>query len=362
MPACRLYYQQQNNIMEEIKLTKFSHGGGCGCKIAPDVLENILHTKLATFQTEKLLVGYGTKDDAAVYDLGNGTGVISTVDFFMPMVDDAFDFGRIAAANAISDVFAMGGKPIMATAVLGWPISKLPVEIAQKVIDGARTICNSANIPLAGGHSIDNLEPMFGLSVNGLIELKNLKKNSGAKKGDHLFLTKKLGVGTMATALKRGELKDEHKANMIRQLTSLNSIGEKAGCLSYVNAMTDVTGFGLLGHLTEMAEAANLSAEIDYQSIRVLEGLEEYTSRNIVPDSLYRNWKSHESKVDGIGAFSFFPLNDPQTNGGLLISVDKDHAADFSNFLKEQGYSDFSEPIGLFVEQTDKRIKIKNAK
>lgn len=347
--------------MEEIKLTKFSHGGGCGCKIAPDVLENILHTKLYTFETDKLIVGYGTKDDAAVYDLGNGSGVISTVDFFMPMVDDAFDFGRIAAANAISDVFAMGGKPIMATAVLGWPISKLPVEIAQKVIDGARTICNSANIPLAGGHSIDNLEPMFGLSVNGLIELKNLKKNSGAKKGDHLFLTKKLGVGTMATALKRGELKNQHKADMISQLTSLNSIGEKAGSLSYVNAMTDVTGFGLLGHLIEMAEAADLSAEIDFNSIKILEGLEEYTSKNIVPDSLYRNWKSHENKVEGIGAFSFYPLNDPQTNGGLLISVDKDHVDDFSNFLIASGYSDYSKPIGVFTKQKDKVIQILNS-
>lgn len=348
--------------MEDIQLTKYSHGGGCGCKIAPDVLEKILHTKLQSIPNEKLLVGYGTKDDAAVYDLGNDQGLISTVDFFMPMVDDAFDFGRIAAANAISDVYAMGGKPIMATAILGWPIEKLPLELAQKVIDGARTVCNEANIPLAGGHSIDNLEPMFGLSVNGLINLNNLKKNSGAKAGDHLFLTKKIGVGIFSSALKRGVLKSEHKASFIQQLTSLNSIGEKIGHLNYVNAMTDVTGFGLLGHLVEMAEAAGLHAEIDFSSIKTIEGLEEYTSKNIVPDNLYRNWNSHEGKVEGIGAFSFYPLNDPQTNGGLLISVDKEYSNAFSDFLSENGFAEFSKSIGVLKNKSEKLIRIINSR
>ncbi|MGZ4090630.1 MAG: selenide, water dikinase SelD [Bacteroidia bacterium] len=346
--------------MENIKLTKFSHGSGCGCKIAPDVLEKILKSDVKGITDPLLLVGNNTKDDAAVYDLGNGTALISTVDFFMPIVDDAFDFGRIASANAISDVYAMGGRPLLAIAVLGWPVDKLPVELAQRVIEGAKTICNTAGITLAGGHSIDSPEPMFGLSVNGIINIKNLKKNSGAKKGDLIYITKKIGVGILATALKRGVLNEDHKKIFIGQLTQLNSVGEKIGELGYVSAMTDITGFGLLGHLIEMAEGAGTSAEINYSSIPVISGIQEYTSKMIVPDNVYRNWNSYKDKVKDIGSESFFTLCDPQTNGGLMITVSSDHQKQFEVFLIENGLEEFARPIGKIIEKTGHTIEIKS--
>ena len=255
---------------EEVCLTQFSHGAGCGCKIAPSVLEKILHSNLPTFQPSnfpKLLVGYDTKDDAAVYDMGNGKAIISTTDFFMPIVDDAFDFGRIASANSISDVYAMGGKPLFAIAILGWPVEKIPAEVAGKVLDGARTICAEASIPLAGGHSIDSPEPIFGLAVTGEVEIKNIKKNSTAEKGNKLFLTKPIGVGMITTAHKRGLALKKDFSEAIKTMTKLNSIGYEFGKLDYVKAMTDVTGFGLLGHLIEMCEGSNLSAEIEYEKI-----------------------------------------------------------------------------------------------
>ena len=214
---------------DKVKLTQFSRGAGCGCKIAPKVLDEILKTNIAMPADSKLLVGNSSKDDAAVYDLGNGTALISTTDFFMPIVDDAFDFGRIASANAISDVYAMGGKPLLAVAILGWPVEKLPAELAQKVLDGSRKICEEAGIPLAGGHSIDSAEPIFGLAVTGLVDIKNLKKNNTAKPGDVLFITKPLGVGVLSTAQKRGLIKEEHVAVMISQMTQLNKIGEALG-------------------------------------------------------------------------------------------------------------------------------------
>ena len=249
-------------MTEKIKLTQYSRAAGCGCKIAPDVLEKILHG--ATQKANpNLLVGYDTKDDASVYDIGNGQAIISTTDFFMPIVDDAFDFGRIAAANAISDVYAMGGKPFMAVAILGWPIEKLSTDIAKLVLDGARSICAEANIPLAGGHSIDSQEPIFGLAVTGEIEIKNIKKNSTATEGCKLFLTKPLGVGMIATAHKRGLAIPDDLDAAIKSMSQLNSIGYEFGKLEYVKAMTDVTGFGLLGHLIEMCEGSGLSAEIE---------------------------------------------------------------------------------------------------
>ncbi|MBA3665181.1 MAG: selenide, water dikinase SelD [Bacteroidetes bacterium] len=344
--------------MENIKLTQYSHGSGCGCKIAPDVLEKILKNNVTGLTDPLLLVGNNTKDDAAVYDLGNGTALISTVDFFMPIVDDAFDFGRIASANAISDVYAMGGKPLMATAVLGWPIDKLPVELAQKVIEGAKTICNKAGIVLAGGHSIDSLEPMFGLSVNGIIPIKNLKKNSAAKAGDLIYITKKIGVGILATALKRGVLNDNHQKIFIDQLTQLNSVGEKIGSLPYVTAMTDITGFGLLGHLIEMAEGCGASAEIKYEDIPVIEGIQEYTAKMIVPDNVYRNWNSYKDKVKNIGAESFFTLCDPQTNGGLMITVSPEFKTEFEEFLKANSLAVFAKPIGKITQKADHVIEL----
>lgn len=345
--------------MNDIKLTQYSHGAGCGCKIAPDVLEKILKSNVIGITDANLLVGNSTKDDAAVYDLGNGTALISTVDFFMPIVDDAFDFGRIASANAISDVYAMGGKPLLATAVLGWPIDKLPIELAQKVIEGAKTICNRAGITLAGGHSIDSLEPMFGLSVNGIIDIKNLKKNSSAKKGDLIYITKKIGVGILATALKRGVLNEDHNKVFIDQLTQLNSIGEKMGHLTYITAMTDITGFGLLGHLIEMAEGCCQSALINYSDVPVISGIQEYTSKMIVPDNVYRNWNSYKDKVKDIGAESFFTLCDPQTNGGLMVTVSSDHQKDFEDFMNENGLKEFAKPIGTIIPKGDYIVEIK---
>ncbi|HEV2832994.1 MAG TPA: selenide, water dikinase SelD, partial [Hanamia sp.] len=271
-----------------IKLTEYSRGAGCGCKISPQVLEEILHSEIA-FPNNNLLVGNNSNDDAAVYDLGNGTALISTTDFFMPIVDDAFDFGRVAAANAISDVYAMGGKPVLAVAVLGWPIEKLSSSLAKKVIEGARTICAEANIPLAGGHSIDSAEPFFGLAVNGIVPVSNLKRNNTAKEGDLLFLTKPIGVGILSTAQKRKLLKEEHLKVLIDQLTTLNKVGEELGKIKGVSSMTDVTGFGLAGHLIEMAEGSGLSTELYYSRLCIAEGVLQYLSERIVPDATNRN-------------------------------------------------------------------------
>lgn len=345
--------------MEEFKLTKYSKGSGCGCKIAPGVLEEILKTGTPYLPDPKLLVGNNTKDDAAVYDLGNGTALISTVDFFMPIVDDAFDFGQIAAANAISDVYAMGGKPIVATAILGWPVDKLPAALASKVLEGARNICKQAGITLAGGHSIDSPEPIFGLSVNGIVNTTNIKTNAGAKPGDLIYITKELGVGILASALKRGAITPQHQELLTNKLKALNAIGEKAGQLGYVTAMTDITGFGLLGHLIEMMEGAGTSAEIDYTKIHILDGVSDYTAKMIIPDNAYRNWNNNEKKTQNIGAESFFTLNDPQTNGGLMITINPAHQNDFENFLKDNNLSVFAKAIGTVTEKKEFVVNIK---
>ena len=347
----------------DIKLTQYSHGGGCGCKIAPAVLEEILKTNKVQPVNGSLLVGNSSNDDAAAYDMGNGTALIATTDFFMPIVDNAYDFGRIAAANAISDVYAMGGKPLIAIAILGWPVEKLPVALAQQVLDGARAICAEAGIPLAGGHSIDSKEPVFGLAVNGLCDISNLKRNNTAKEGDLLFLTKPLGTGILSTAQKRGVLKDEHRVKLTEQMTQLNKIGELLGKINGVHAMTDVTGFGLAGHLTEMAQGSGLSAEINYSHIPVMSGVKEYLAQKIVPDSTYRNWNAYNSKisfdagVDVMEAFSLLP--DPQTNGGLLIAVDQEAVTEVAGLLQKHGLSCFMLPIGKMVHAQDKVIIVK---
>lgn len=356
--------------MDEIKLTQYSRGAGCGCKIAPQVLDEILKTNISIPADSNLpagqaglLVGNSSNDDAAVYDLGNGTALISTTDFFMPVVDDAFDFGRIASANAISDVYAMGGKPILAIAVLGWPVEKLPAALAQKVLNGSRKICEEAGIPLAGGHSIDSAEPIFGLAVSGLVEIKNLKKNNTAKAGDVIFITKALGVGVLSTAQKRGLLKEEHLPVMINQMAQLNKIGEALGKIEGVTAMTDVTGFGLLGHLIEMAEGSHLSAEISYAALPVMEGVKEYLGQRIVPDATYRNWNSYSTKtgfekgVNVMEAFNLLP--DPQTNGGLLITVDAASVEAVKSLFKENGLKNFAEPIGKMNPVAEKTIIVK---
>src|SRR6218665_309928 len=344
--------------METIKLTHYSHGAGCGCKIAPHVLEEILKSNFVAAPNDKLIVGNSTKNNAAVYDIGNGQGLISTTDFFMPIVDDAADFGKIASANAISDVYAMGGKPLMAIAILGWPINKLTTELAQKVIDGARSICAEAGIPLAGGHSIDSPEPIFGLAVTGMIDLKNLKKNSTAKEGDLLYLTKKLGVGILTTAEKKGSLREDHKGVAAAQMMQLNTFGEKAGKLSYVNAMTDVTGFGLLGHLIEMAEGAELSVDLDYSNVPLIGDLNFYISQMCVPDNSFRNWSGYDPKTEGITGDSLLTLCDPQTNGGLLIAIDPAHKDEFENVLRSEGFEAFAQPIGKMKKKETKTVSI----
>ena len=348
---------------ETIKLTQYSHSAGCGCKIAPKVLEEILKTNFVLPNDAKLLVGNSSNDDAAVYDLENGTALISTTDFFMPIVDDAFDFGRIAAANSISDVYAMGGKPLMAIAVLGWPVEKLPAELAQKVIDGGRTICKEAGIPLAGGHSIDSPEPFFGLAVTGIVSTDKIKKNNTAQVGDFLFLTKPLGVGILSTAQKRGLLKEEHFQGMINQLSALNKIGEELGKINAVSAMTDVTGFGMLGHLIELAEGSGVTAELFYSKLPVADGVKEYIGQRIFPDATTRNWNAYSSKVrfeKGVNVMEAFTLlPDPQTNGGLLFSVSENEVENVKSFLKKNGFEKYAEPVGRLITQGEKIIEVK---
>ncbi len=348
---------------DAVRLTQYSHGAGCGCKISPKVLDEILKSNLSIPEDKNLLVGNSSKDDAAVYDLENGMALISTTDFFMPIVDDAFDFGRIAAANSISDVYAMGGKPLMAIAVLGWPVEKLPTALAQKVIEGGRTICKEAGIPLAGGHSIDSTEPIFGLAVTGIVDKGNLKKNNTAGEGDLIFLTKPIGVGILSTAQKRGLLKEEHLQVMIRQMTTLNQAGEELGKIKTVTAMTDVTGFGLLGHLIEMADGSGLTAEINYNKIAVIAGAKEFITRRVFPDATTRNWNSYYEKVrfekgiDVMEAFTLLP--DPQTNGGLLFSVKESSKAEVVSLLEKLGLKDFTEPIGKFISKGEKTVEVK---
>lgn len=348
---------------EKVKLTQFSKGAGCGCKIAPNVLQEMLSSNVAPMHFPNLLVGNNTNDDAAVYDIGGGKSIISTTDFFMPIVDDAFNFGQIASANAISDVYAMGGKPLMAVAILGWPIEKLSTDLASQVLDGARDICTKAGIPLAGGHTIDTQEPMFGLAVTGMVDTSNIKKNNTSKEGDFLFITKPIGVGILATAQKRGLIEDAHISAMILQMTTLNSFGEKLSQLEGVTAVTDVTGFGLLGHCIEMADGANLSAELFYSKIPVIAGAKEYLSQRIVPDATYRNWNSYSTKtsfekgVNVMEAFNLLP--DPQTNGGLLFSLDKHSVEEVVALLKQNGLENFIEPIGVFVARKEKTIEVK---
>ncbi|HEY9179009.1 MAG TPA: selenide, water dikinase SelD [Flavipsychrobacter sp.] len=347
---------------EAIRLTQYAHGAGCGCKIAPAVLEEILKTNITQPDNDKLLIGNSSNDDACAYDMGDGTALISTTDFFTPIVDDAYDFGRIAAANAISDVYAMGGRPIVAIAVLGWPVEKLPAALAQKVIEGARVICNEAGIPLAGGHSIDAAEPFFGLSVSGLANIPHLKRNNTAKEGDLLFLTKPLGVGILSTAQKRGLITPEQQAVMVQQMSALNKAGKALGKVCGVHAMTDVTGFGLLGHLIEMAEGSSLSAELNYSKIGIVDGAAAYLKDRVVPDATYRNWNAYSSKtsfapgVDVMQAFSLLP--DPQTNGGLLISVDPAAADEVKKLFAEFDLVKYTEPIGRMRAQEEKTILV----
>ena len=345
--------------MKDIKLTQYSHGAGCGCKIAPKILDEILTSNITMPDNDKLIVGNHSKDDAAVYDLDNGMALISTTDFFMPIVDDPFEFGRIASANAISDVYAMGGKPILAIAILGWPINILPPAVAQKVIEGSRSICKEAGIALAGGHSIDSPEPIFGLAVNGLVPVENIKQNNKAAAGNVLFLTKALGVGILTTAEKKGILKEEHVGLAAKQMMLLNKVGEALGKIKGVTAMTDVTGFGLLGHLVEMAEGCGLSAVIEFEKVPVIiSNIKNYVDQNSVPGGTNRNWDSYGEKIGTITDYQKAILADPQTSGGLLIAVDNNAVDEVKAILEKNGLEKFTTTIGSIVAKGEKVVSV----
>ncbi|HTH55138.1 MAG TPA: selenide, water dikinase SelD [Cyclobacteriaceae bacterium] len=325
--------------MEKIKLTQYSHGAGCGCKISPAVLDTILHSNSPKQKFPALLVGNESKDDAAVFDIGDGTCIVSTTDFFMPIVDDAFTFGAIASVNAISDVYAMGGEPFMAIAILGWPINKLAPEVAKDVLEGSRKVCADAGIPLAGGHSIDCPEPVFGLAVSGKMRKENLKRNDTAKEGSVLYLTKPLGIGIVTTAQKKGIVKQEHLQKAIDAMLTLNKPGAHFGKMKYINAMTDVTGFGLLGHLCEMCEGSNVSAEVNFSEVPRFDFLQEYIQQKSMPGGTQRNWDSYGKKISAISEEQRIILADPQTSGGLLVSVDGEMSKEFEKAAQELGLS-----------------------
>jgi len=341
----------------EIKLTQYSHGAGCGCKISPAILETMLHSDQAKEIFPSLLVGNESKDDAAVFDLGDGTCIVSTTDFFMPIVDDPFLFGGIASVNAISDVYAMGGEPLMAIAILGWPIDKIAPEIAKQVLEGSRSVCKEAGIPLAGGHSIDCPEPVFGLAVTGKVRKEHLKQNNQAKVGSLLYLTKPLGIGIVTTAQKKGIVKEEHLKVAVDSMLTLNSFGAKLGKLPYVNALTDVTGFGLLGHLTEVCDGSNLSAEIEFGKVPVLNFLDAYIQQKSMPGGTQRNWESYGHKISSISDEQRIILADPQTSGGLLIAIDADKSEGFEKIASDNGLA--LKPFGKLIPKGDVVVNVR---
>lgn len=324
-----------------IRLTQYSHGGGCGCKIAPGVLQQILHQVPLNLGDPSLLVGTETSDDAAVYQLNDTQAVVLTTDFFMPIVDDPVDFGRIAATNALSDVYAMGGTPILALTVLGMPVDKLPLEAIQDIMRGGAKVCQEAGIPLAGGHSIDSPEPIFGLVAAGVVHPKNLRQNATAKPGDRLILTKPLGIGVMTTALKKGRLTADAYTEVLTVMTQLNRIGASLGHNPGVHAMTDVTGFGLLGHLLEVCRGSGMRAIVPRNQVPILSAARELASEGIFPGAARRNWDSYGSQVtvmDDRPEWETLLLADPQTSGGLLLAVAPEQSPEVLNQLKQEGY------------------------
>jgi len=304
-----------------LRLTSFSHGGGCGCKIAPGVLGEILKGAAGIVPPE-LLVGIETSDDAAVYLLNSEQALIATTDFFMPIVDDPYDFGRIAATNAISDVYAMGGRPILALALVAMPIDKLPLEVIRRIVDGGQAACAAAGIPIAGGHTIDSVEPIYGLVALGLAKPQHIKRNSAARAGDVLVLGKPLGVGIYSAALKKGRLDDGGYAQMLTATTRLNTPGPRLAELAGVHAMTDVTGFGLLGHLLEVCRGAGLTAQLRREAIPLLPQARSLADGGFITGASSRNWAGYGHDVD-LGNASLVDkalLTDPQTSGGLLVA------------------------------------------
>lgn len=344
--------------MEEtaIKLTQFSKGSGCGCKIAPADLQEILQNSGFQEEFKSLLVGSSTNDDAAVIQINETQAIISTTDFFTPIVDDAYTFGKIAAANALSDAFAMGGKVISAIAILGWPVERLPKNLAGETVRGARELCAELGVPLAGGHSIDAPEPFFGLAVTGIVEIAHIKQNSKAKASDLIYLTKPIGTGVLSTAVKRGLASESESNEAIEWMTKVNGIGEQIGLIAGVNALTDVTGFGLLGHLIEMAAGSGQSAEINYEAVPKLEAALKYAKQFVMPDNTMRNFKAYNEKVNKLSAEQLQMLCDPQTNGGLLIAVDPKAEPELLNLLNREKTKAWK--IGQFLSQQETLINV----
>jgi selenide,water dikinase len=339
-----------------VKLTEYSHGQGCGCKISPKVLDTILKSSLTEINDPNLLVGNASRDDAAVYDLGNGEAVISTTDFFMPIVDDPFTFGRIAATNAISDIYAMGGAPLMAIAIFGWPIDKLAPEVGQQVIEGGRSVCAAAGISLAGGHSIDAPEPIFGLAVTGKVSIKHLKENSKAQVGDKIYLTKPLGIGILTTAQKQKKITQEDETRAIDTMCKLNDIGSKLAKITGVNAITDVTGFGLGGHLIEVCQGSKVSAVIDYQKVPTLANIQHYLANGCSPGGAQRNFDSYGQHLSPMSTEVQSIICDPQTSGGLLIMVSDKAQEEFNQLMLSAGFS--LDAIGEIIAPEKTTVKI----
>jgi selenide,water dikinase len=339
-----------------VRLTQYSHGAGCGCKISPKVLDVILAGSGAQNLDPKLWVGNASRDDAAVYALDDERGVVSTTDFFMPIVDDPYDFGRIAATNAISDIYAMGGDPLMAIAILGWPVNLLAPEVAREVIRGGRAVCDAAGIPLAGGHSIDAPEPIFGLAVTGVVEKRHMKRNDSATAGCRLYLSKPLGIGILTTAEKQSKLRPEEVGLACEWMCTLNKPGSRFGKLEGVKAMTDVTGFGLLGHLLEMADGSGLTAQLQFAAVPRLPGVDYYLSQGCVPGGTQRNFDSYGEKAAPLTDEQKNLLCDPQTSGGLLVAVTPEGEAEFLAVAAELGLPLAS--IGVLVERQTYAVEV----
>ncbi len=326
-----------------VRLTQFSHGGGCGCKIAPGVLERILAKTSASFVPPELLVGIETADDAAVYKINDTQAIIATTDFFMPIVDDPFDFGAIAASNAISDVYAMGGRPLFALALVGMPVSQIPVEVIRRILEGGESVCARAGIPIAGGHTIDSVEPIYGLVAIGLVDPRQLKRNVGAKAGDRLVLGKPLGVGIYSAALKQDKLPTDGYRRMIESTTRLNTPGEKLAALDAVHALTDVTGFGFAGHLLEICKGSGVAARVDWRALPLLPGLAELVAQGLFTGASGRNWSGYGQRVvldEKLPQVARAVVTDPQTSGGLLVVCAPEATDAVLTTFRSQGFDD----------------------
>lgn len=329
--------------MNTIKLTQFSHGGGCGCKIAPAVLKEILDQSAPMGQFADLLVGTESSDDAAVYRLNDEQAIVATTDFFMPIVDDAFDFGRIAATNALSDIYAMGGKPLFALAIVGMPVGKLPVETIREILAGGEAVCHAAGIPLAGGHSIDAPEPIYGLVGIGVVHPQRVKRNNAARAGDMLILGKPIGIGVLSAALKKGTLTADGYRQMVETTTQLNAVGAELGQLDGVHAMTDVTGFALLGHLLEIARGSKLAARVDWARVPKIGEAVSLAEAGVATGAADRNWASYGHEVDtepGVAEWQRKFLCDPQTSGGLLVACEAGLEAKVLETFRRHGFAE----------------------